>query len=1460
MAENQNIIITVSGRDKASGPIGNSTKSVKQLDTSVKSLQSGIIRLVGAIASLAAATAALSFPVREAIAFEKAMTEVAKTTGFSAESIRVLSISLRELSKETGVAATDLALIAARAGQLGLGRQGQAAIQAFTDTIARFAVVADLSVDQASTSIAKITNLFRIPIDQAEQVSATFNELSNTTVATAENLVDVVRRVGSAGGLLDFAEAAALAAQALELGQTPEVAGTALIKTFSNAAIKAKDFAKVVGITTEEWTENLKKNGFEAIKGVAQAISELDTLAQGEAIKNLFGGGRQFAFGQRIVEDAANGFKILNRTVKDSRNAFLLGTSALDEYERISRSTSRQIDILKQQFIDLAISAGDVFLPAINQAVAALKEFANDPETLARVKELAERTLLLAEGIISVGRAIALVTPDVEVLISLFGLLLGSGILNSLSKLLFGFGALKAVSGGFAESLTKNKGVVGKTAAAFAFLGGKQVALASKTQKATKQLGVFRKAIAFLFSPITKLVGLLGTLFAFLGVGPAGIGVAIVAGLGLAIASFSSDFRNLITDLFSSITGKSVEAIKKVSKESRDARVAAFQEATQGDGGLEIQKVSLTAVGTGVGALDAQFANAITLAGKFNEAILGGKQSTDELSAAWANVFAAQTNVKAEIRLIREEQKKLQKDLEEAQALSQEGSQFRSFREEEIRIATEGLKKTGTQLDALNDKLESLQGRETSIKKIRQDSLKATSDLAIKREQQAAQLLPILTKQQQLTFKGFVEFQKQKSRLNAAQKESLRLEQEIVAGVFKESDRDLLGQVGGLVTELTPIVAEMEKNFGDASITVGEFGEKGAEKVAELRKQIGDKSISAAIKLTDSAFKNLLETLDKGSDLEVAEALREARTELQQKLIRKEFIDSQLDDLKRLKDGVDSVAKGIKGVIDNLAASQRATLSNVSRIVAGFQEAFDDRKINLRLQFEEKEIEDEVSKKLKRINNIIDADVQRVQRSGISQTVKEGFIENLERRRVKLIELAEQEEKDLKVRTQFEGLVRKEAAALNRLNESEQRAVALGVELSESRGISPEEVTAQKQLQKESLALLKVIDDLGSSYENAVKERATFAGSVGKVDFLSGTDTASKLGLDFVAAQSSAQDAEEALFKVTTNRLAIQADLANKTEESSKHSVSTADALNLASNESKQLAEEIEKLRTNTGLAKIDFDAMASDALTIVSTFNNSDIVKSMNLEEAKTSMAQILDLVATTTETRIAAQQANVGGVVDPILFRQIKEGLRASRETVIEEVSEGVFEGYKKGTRDSQELINRNFSLDDGSVGLEGSLKVDQDSIEQAAPVVIDAKINIVGTTVDGVATFAQGRADGGYISGAGTGTSDSIPAMLSNGEYVMDAHTTGRFGASFFKSIQNMARNGVGLPRFAAGGPVFSSNALPAFAGEGVRDVIDVNFNLPGGSFRLNGERSEVDRMKSALASLTRGNQRG
>jgi hypothetical protein len=63
----------------------------------------------------------------------------------------------------------------------------------------------------------------------------------------------------------------------------------------------------------------------------------------------------------------------------------------------------------------------------------------------------------------------------------------------------------------------------------------------------------------------------------------------------------------------------------------------------------------------------------------------------------------------------------------------------------------------------------------------------------------------------------------------------------------------------------------------------------------------------------------------------------------------------------------------------------------------------------------------------------------------------------------------------------------------------------------------------------------------------------------------------------------------------------------------------------------------------------------------------------------------------------------------------------------------------------------------------------------------------------------------ADGGYVSGPGSSRSDSIPARLSDGEFVVNARSTAMYGG-----LLSMINEAGGGKKFADGGPVTTSNS--------------------------------------------------
>src|SRR4029077_8017301 len=76
------------------------------------------------------------------------------------------------------------------------------------------------------------------------------------------------------------------------------------------------------------------------------------------------------------------------------------------------------------------------------------------------------------------------------------------------------------------------------------------------------------------------------------------------------------------------------------------------------------------------------------------------------------------------------------------------------------------------------------------------------------------------------------------------------------------------------------------------------------------------------------------------------------------------------------------------------------------------------------------------------------------------------------------------------------------------------------------------------------------------------------------------------------------------------------------------------------------------------------------------------------------------------------------------------------------------------------------------------------------------------------------ALGFASGGMVRGAGSSTSDSILARLSNGEFVMRAAAVQHWGPAFMAAL-----NGLRIPGFSLGAlPAFAEGGLVAASGGG------------------------------------------
>ena len=128
------------------------------------------------------------------------------------------------------------------------------------------------------------------------------------------------------------------------------------------------------------------------------------------------------------------------------------------------------------------------------------------------------------------------------------------------------------------------------------------------------------------------------------------------------------------------------------------------------------------------------------------------------------------------------------------------------------------------------------------------------------------------------------------------------------------------------------------------------------------------------------------------------------------------------------------------------------------------------------------------------------------------------------------------------------------------------------------------------------------------------------------------------------------------------------------------------------------------------------------------------------------------------------------------------------------------------------------------------------------------MDQRNEEVLNTADVVAGNYIQKAGGGLIYGPGTSTSDSIPAMLSRGEYVVRASAVNAMGVGALNQINRMAEGGYAGPRFNVPSAAFNGTMNGVSTNSNNNNIYNIDISLNGTSVTAD---DVVRRFKQELA---------
>ena len=315
------------------------------------------------------------------------------------------------LTRTIPMAGTELAKITASGGQLGVARKD---LPKFTETIAKMSVAFDMAADQAGDSMAKLANVYQIPIDQIGKLGDAVNHLSNSSPAKAGDIINTLGRVGGVAkqfGLTEI-QTTSLSNAFISLGKTPEIAGTAIngmltkLMTADKQGAKFQQALKNMGIESKDLKKAIKENGEQALMDFLKQVGKLPKENQMGALVDLFG--LEYADDVAVLVGGLETYKKsideLKKTSKDGKPAFI---GSMDkEFAARSATTANNWQIFKNSLTEIGITAGSVLLPALNQLMTTIRPIINsfadwaskNPEVVSALVHLAAGFAALKVG------------------------------------------------------------------------------------------------------------------------------------------------------------------------------------------------------------------------------------------------------------------------------------------------------------------------------------------------------------------------------------------------------------------------------------------------------------------------------------------------------------------------------------------------------------------------------------------------------------------------------------------------------------------------------------------------------------------------------------------------------------------------------------------------------------------------------------------------------------------------------------------------------------------------------------------------------------------------------------------------------------------------------------------------------------------------------------------------------
>lgn len=322
--------------------------------------------------------------IKAAADFESAFAEVRKTVDATEPQFDRIEKGIRRMARTIPISANELAELAGQAGALGIKSKD---LLRFTRIAADLGNTTDLSAEAAANALARLANIMGLKGTKAfSRMGSALVDLGNKGASTESEISALALRMAGVAKQVGLNTRSVLgwSAAMANVGIEAEAGGSAMSRAFiemvsaaAEGGGKIAQFAKVAGVPLQRFNRMVKTDSSGAMETFVAGLGKVEK--QGGNVFAVLDdlGLSEIRVRRTLLSLAGNSDKV-SAALRNSEQGWKDNSALSEEARKRYKTFDSQVQVLKNNLIDMGISIGQKLLPPLKTAVKDITDVLSD--------------------------------------------------------------------------------------------------------------------------------------------------------------------------------------------------------------------------------------------------------------------------------------------------------------------------------------------------------------------------------------------------------------------------------------------------------------------------------------------------------------------------------------------------------------------------------------------------------------------------------------------------------------------------------------------------------------------------------------------------------------------------------------------------------------------------------------------------------------------------------------------------------------------------------------------------------------------------------------------------------------------------------------------------------------------------------------------------------------------------